>query len=185
MAAAWALKKTKHFTLWSPNMILAVDHKPLLRILGDKSLQDIDNPRLLHFKEKTLSFRFSCVHVPGKLNKGADFGSRNPSQTQDDRGEHEDHDDLEDRHLPAVQPSVEEQEETALVEQNVFVHIMSSIAGMSWEVDRVQSLTLDRIRAASTSDTDIRAVNDLLKRGYRRPPDMERVARLGTGFFSA
>ena len=79
MAAAWALHKTKHFTLGVNDLILGVDHKPLLKILGDKSLQDIENPRVLHFKEKTLMFSFRCVHVPGKLNLGADFGSRNPT----------------------------------------------------------------------------------------------------------
>ena len=46
LAAAWALEKTKYFILGAPSLFLAVDHKPLLKILGDKSLQDIHNPRL-------------------------------------------------------------------------------------------------------------------------------------------
>ena len=38
LAAAWALEKTKYFTLGAPSLILAVDHKPLLKILGEKDL---------------------------------------------------------------------------------------------------------------------------------------------------
>ena len=53
LAAAWALEKTKHFTLGASSLYLAVDHKPLLKILGDKGLQDIENPRLQSLKEKT------------------------------------------------------------------------------------------------------------------------------------
>ena len=83
LAAAWALEKTKYFTLGAPDLFLAVDHKPLLKILGDKELQDIDNPRLQNLKEKTLRYRFKCVHVPGKEHKGADFTSRNPTGASD------------------------------------------------------------------------------------------------------
>ena len=78
LAAAWALAKTKYFTLGAPSLYLAVDHKPLLKILGDKDLQDIENPRLQNLKEKTLRYRFKCVHVPGKEHKGVDSTSRYP-----------------------------------------------------------------------------------------------------------
>ena len=46
LAAVWALEKTKYFTLGAPSLYLAVNHKPLLKILRDKELQDIENPRL-------------------------------------------------------------------------------------------------------------------------------------------
>ena len=52
LAAAWALEKTKHFTLGAPSLYLAVDHKPLLKIVGDKGLQDIENPRQQNLKKK-------------------------------------------------------------------------------------------------------------------------------------
>ena len=54
---------------------MAVDHKPLLGILNDKSL-DIENPRLLMLKEKTLWFNFNVIHVAGRLNSGPDYISR-------------------------------------------------------------------------------------------------------------
>ena len=71
-----ALFKARHFVLGCPNLIVAVDHKPLLGILNDKSLADIDNPRLLMLKEKTLWFSFDVIHVPGKIHHGPDYMSR-------------------------------------------------------------------------------------------------------------
>ena len=78
LSAAWALHKTKHFTLGCKDLVLAVDHKPLLKILGDRELGEIDNPRILNFKEKTLRWSFKVVHVPGVLHKIADATSRSP-----------------------------------------------------------------------------------------------------------
>ena len=70
------LHKAKHFILGCEKLIVAVDHKPLLGLLNDKSLADIDNPRLLMLKEKTLWFNFKVVWVPGRTNAGPDFMSR-------------------------------------------------------------------------------------------------------------
>ena len=66
LAVAWALHKTRHFTLGNKKLTVAVDHKPLLKILGDRELADIDNPRILNFRQKTLRWRLEVVHVPGK-----------------------------------------------------------------------------------------------------------------------
>ena len=61
------------------SLVVAVDHKPLLGVLGDKCLEDIDNSRLENLKEKTLRFRFNIIHVPGVKNKVADATSRYPT----------------------------------------------------------------------------------------------------------
>ena len=70
------LYKAKHFVLGCEKLIVAVDHKPLLGLLNDKSLAEIDNPRLLMLKEKTLWFNFQVMWVPGRTNSGPDFMSR-------------------------------------------------------------------------------------------------------------
>ena len=54
-----------------------MDHQPLIGVLSDRSLADIDNPRLLLLKEKTLWFRFLTIYVPGKFHCGPDYMSRN------------------------------------------------------------------------------------------------------------
>ena len=77
LAVVDSLFKSRHFTLGCSKLIVAVDHLPLVGLLSDRSLADIDNPRLLLLKEKTLWFRFSIIHVPGKIHCGPDYMSRN------------------------------------------------------------------------------------------------------------
>ena len=76
LAVADALNKAKHFVLGCPDLLVAVDHKPLLGVLNDKPLEEIENPRLLALKQKTLWYRFDMVHVPGKSHYGPDYMSR-------------------------------------------------------------------------------------------------------------
>ena len=54
LAVADALDKARHFVLGCSDLIVAVDHKPLLKLFGDRSLEDIPNTRLRNLKEKTL-----------------------------------------------------------------------------------------------------------------------------------
>ena len=70
------LQKAKHFILGCEKLIVTVDHKPLLGLLNDKSLADIDNPRLLMLKEKTLWFNFKVIWVPGRISWRPDCMSR-------------------------------------------------------------------------------------------------------------
>jgi hypothetical protein len=39
------LKDTKYYTLGCRDLYVATDHQPLLAILGEKSMADIDNKR--------------------------------------------------------------------------------------------------------------------------------------------
>ena len=77
LAATYGLQKCRFFILGLDNLILTLDHKPLLAILGpEQDLEEIENPRLLNFKLKSLVFRFRVIHVPGKKNVTADTFSR-------------------------------------------------------------------------------------------------------------
>ena len=76
LAVEWGLESTKHYTLGNPRLLVATDHKPLLKILGDRKLEDIPNPRLVNLKEKTLRWQFSIIHIPGKFHIGPDTMSR-------------------------------------------------------------------------------------------------------------
>ena len=76
LAVEWALESTKHYTLGNHKLLVATDHKPLLKILGDRRLEDIPNPRLVQLKEKTLRWKFSIMHIPGKIHIGPDTLSR-------------------------------------------------------------------------------------------------------------
>ena len=79
LAVVDALQKARHFTLGCSQLIIAVDHKPLLKVFSDRSLENITNPRLFNLKEKTLQYRFTMMHVPGVRHAAADAVSRNPT----------------------------------------------------------------------------------------------------------
>ena len=79
LAVADALDKARFFVLGCNNLTIAVDHKPLLKLFGDRSLEDIPNPRLRNLKEKTLRYRFQMIHIPGIKHRAADALSRHPS----------------------------------------------------------------------------------------------------------
>ena len=79
LAVVYGLNQCRNFILGSPNLVVAVDHKPLTRILNDRSLECIDNPRLLRLKDKTM-YDFQIVHIVGKSNSAPDAASRYPSR---------------------------------------------------------------------------------------------------------
>ena len=49
LAAAWGLKKPCLFTPGNEKIMVCVNYQSLLKILGDRELGDIDNPRMLNF----------------------------------------------------------------------------------------------------------------------------------------
>ena len=77
LAAIYGLQKCKFFVLGLENLILTLNHKPLVPIFNQKQqIEDIENPRILNFKLKSLLFRFTATHLPGKKNATADTFSR-------------------------------------------------------------------------------------------------------------
>ena len=50
LAVADALDKARHFVLGCSDLQIAVDHKPPLKLFGDRSLEDISNTRLRNLK---------------------------------------------------------------------------------------------------------------------------------------
>ena len=69
------LHKAKHY-------ILATDLKPLVGVFK-KSLEDIEDPRLLSIAEKTMWFKFKIIHVQGKLNNGPHYMCRQGGDPND------------------------------------------------------------------------------------------------------
>ena len=65
MGLAWALEKTAYYTLGSSKLIVLVDHKPLLGLLTNRNLRDIENPRLMHLAERLLKWTFTIKHIAG------------------------------------------------------------------------------------------------------------------------
>ena len=78
---AWGLEQTRYFTQGCDNLMIVTDHKPLIKILGDRTLDEITNSRLFRLKQRTLPWRFEIRHLPGTSNHAADATSRHPSQS--------------------------------------------------------------------------------------------------------
>ena len=79
LAVAWGLEQTRYFTQGCDNLVVVTDHKPLVKIFGDRTLDEISNSRLFRLKQRTLPWRFDIVHRPGKSNQAADAASRHPA----------------------------------------------------------------------------------------------------------
>ena len=80
LGVAWALEQTRFFTMGCNDLIVVVDHAPLVKLLGDRRLDEIDNPRLFRLKQRTLMWRFQIEYQPGKMNNVADAVSRRPNR---------------------------------------------------------------------------------------------------------
>ena len=66
------------FVIGCPNLMISVDHKPLVPIFSDRALEKISNPRLFSFKERSLMYCFTMKHTPGKAHTGPDATSHYP-----------------------------------------------------------------------------------------------------------
>ena len=51
LAVAWGLEQTKYFTQGCDNLLIVTDHKPLVKILGDRTLDETSNTRMFHLKQ--------------------------------------------------------------------------------------------------------------------------------------
>ena len=80
LAVAWSLEQTRFFTLGCSDLIVVSDHKPLLKLLGDRRLDEVENPRLFRLKQRTLLWSFQMRYRPGKQNHTADALSRRPNK---------------------------------------------------------------------------------------------------------
>ena len=80
LAVAWALEQSKFFTQGCDKLVVATDHKPLVGLLMDRSLNQVSNAQLLWIKQRISLWKFEVLHVPGKTNYFAYATSRRPSK---------------------------------------------------------------------------------------------------------
>ena len=82
-AQAVALEQTKFFTQGWDRLTVATDHKPLISLLGEKSLDQVLNVRLFWIKQRISMWKFRIIHLPGKTNFFADAASRHPVHAEE------------------------------------------------------------------------------------------------------
>ena len=81
LAIAWGLDQSRYFTQGCRNLLVVTDHKPLVKIFGDRTLDEIQNSRLFRLKQRTLPWHFQIMYMPGTSNLAADAASRHPSSS--------------------------------------------------------------------------------------------------------
>ena len=81
LAIAWGLEQSKYFTQGCNDLLVVTDHKPLTKIFGDRTLDEISNTRLFRLKQRTLPWLFDIAYMPGETNLAADAASRHPSSS--------------------------------------------------------------------------------------------------------
>ena len=86
LGAAWSMSKCKQFLEGLPIFELVLVHRPLIPILNDYTLDQLDNQRLLRLRLKMSRFCFHARWVPGTPNIEADALSRSSTDnpTKDD-----------------------------------------------------------------------------------------------------
>ena len=74
-AITWACEKFDKYILGMTDLKIETDQKPLVTLLGKKSLDDLP-PRIVRFRMKLMRYTFTISHVPGKYMYASDCLSR-------------------------------------------------------------------------------------------------------------
>ena len=144
LAVAWGLEQTRYFTQGCDDLVIVTDHKPLTKIFGDRTLDEISNPRLFRLKQRTLPWRFEIRHLPGRSNHDADAASRNPSPSHPESG------------APLGSPSLPHVAESALM------------ATIRREAKEVGMISWDRLARATAADASLGHLLRLVEQGAPR-----------------
>ena len=151
LGVAWSLEQTKYFTLGCNDLLVVVDHAPLVKILGDRRLDEINNPRLFRLKQRTLMWKFDIEYLPGKSNFVADALSRYPNQYSE-------------------QASLAMQSENDTEEELI-------VARVGAESNEFYLISIERVEEASSSDKIIQTIMKYVMNGF---PNTKQEMETGT-----
>ena len=154
LAVAWSLEDSRFFTMGCHDLIIASDHKPLTKILGDRELADIQNPRLFRIKQRTMMWKYRLVHVPGRTIPASDATSRYPTRSAAQ---------AETNTLAAIRIPASEDDslETAVV------------AAARASTPRLGAVTWERVRDFTHRDGDLRKLAEMVAAGF--PASRDKV----------
>lgn len=150
LAIVKALHKCRYFIQGCNDLRIATDHKPLLKVLGDRTLEEIYNPRLLNLKEKTLRYRYKLVHVPGRKNVGPDAISRYPADRADLGS-------LVETDMETIASSIS-------VEADSYIHGLA-ISSLS-SIDNLKTVTWARVKQAALKDGNMAELIKIILTGF-------------------
>ncbi|XP_043217351.1 uncharacterized protein LOC122379318 [Amphibalanus amphitrite] len=147
-AVLWACRKCHIYLAGLPHFTLIVDHRPLVPILNQKQLSEIENPRLQRMREKLTPYSFTASWQKGSEHQIPDALSRAPTSdpTADDEASEEAEDTL---HAAVIAALHAEQQ-------------MEDGARLAPLVDP----SLERIRAAADRDPEYESLRETILHGF-------------------
>ena len=158
LAVVWSLEQTRYFTQGCHNLLVLTDLKPLCKLLGDRILSEIQNPQLLHLKEKTLRWWFRIKHGPGKQHYVADATSRKPLKYDGDVEEIEEEDVSHDLAYFSTDDSDDSQDEDTTFVNTVVRRYVDKM--------KIQAVTWECIKLEMEGDTDMRGLSRIVIQGF-------------------
>ncbi|XP_064106861.1 uncharacterized protein LOC135215838 [Macrobrachium nipponense] len=139
LTVAWCLQKARLFLLGCPNLTVVTDHRPLTKLLGDRSLMEISNPHLFRLKERTPQYHFRVKYLPGKCNSAADFLSRYPALKADPSTHNVDLDEDLTNAIAAAFLAVVEHD-SCIVDNPVYQLLMAKVLAGDWDDRKSQEV---------------------------------------------
>ena len=140
LAVVWAVKKCKLY-LRGATFELIVDHKPLVAIVGGKSLADIETPRIVRLKEKLAYVNPMPVWRQGTKHTTVDVFSR----------------------FPVSKPSKEDQEGEEDLEEVVQGAVMNTL---QTAVRHTKDMTLEKVKSEGERDAEYRSLVEVIAAGF-------------------
>jgi len=156
LAIAWSCEKARPF-VEGIKFEIYTDHRPLIPILNDYALSEIENKRLQRLKMKLSGFTFEAHWIDGKANVEADALSRAPVHQAKPE------DEL-DEEFETLTTSLEALHHLNLPEEIDFAYVETM------EVYINDKLNED-VREAGESDVDYKQVKAWLMDRYQPHPD--------------
>ena len=78
LAVCWAIIKCHTFLAGLQCFLVITDHSPLIPILNNHRLDEIENPRLQRLRARLMGYNFTAEWLKGCNNSAPDALSRNP-----------------------------------------------------------------------------------------------------------
>ena len=159
LGVVWALEQTRYFTLGCDTLIVAVDHKPLVKLFGDRTLDEITNTRLFRLKQRALPWKFTVQYVPGKLNPFADATSRYPAEDTDSEND--------------TATITETLASIRLVENMLDDHEDKlEVASATADLKGAHTVSWARVRSASSTDSQLQTLSNYIRFGFPDSRDL-------------
>ena len=147
LAVTWAVRKCHLFLAGLPSFDVLTDHRPLIPILNQKSLPEIDNPRLRRLRMKLLAYSFTSTWQSGKNHCIPDALYRAPV----------DHPTEEDE---------EAEEDVTHQLHSIGIRSVTQLDPNGVRVSPIEDATLARVRDAARNDPEYIALCDTVLQGF-------------------